>query len=238
MGSLLLAFLAGLVSILSPCVLPILPIVLATAVSKHRLGPLALAAGLAISFVVIGLFIALIGFAIGLDARIFRFIAAILLVTIGLMLALPAAQARFATSLGPLSGWAEARAGRFDDAGLAGQFATGLLLGVIWTPCVGPTLGAASILAARGESLVYVFLVMMTFGLGAALPLLALGSLSRGLILRLRNRMLAAGHHGKALLGAILIGLGLLILSGLDKRLEAYLVALSPPWLTEITTRY
>jgi cytochrome c-type biogenesis protein len=238
MGSLTLAFLAGLVSILSPCVLPLLPIVLATAVSKHRLGPLALAAGLAISFVVIGLFIALIGFAIGLDARIFRFIAAILLVTIGVLLILPAAQTRFATSLGPLSGWAEARTGRFDDAGLAGQFAIGLLLGVIWTPCVGPTLGAASILAARGENLAHVFLIMTTFGLGAALPLLALGTLSRGLILRLRDRMLATGRHGKMLLGAILIGLGVLILSGLDKRLEAYLVAVSPPWLTELTTRY
>ena len=57
---------------LSPCVLPLLPIVLGTAASEHRLGPVALAAGLALSFVVIGIFVATIGFAIGLDGDVFR----------------------------------------------------------------------------------------------------------------------------------------------------------------------
>jgi cytochrome c-type biogenesis protein len=67
-----LAFLAGLLTVLSPCVLPLLPIVFGAAASAHRLGPVALAAGVAISFVAIGLFIATIGFSIGLDAGLFR----------------------------------------------------------------------------------------------------------------------------------------------------------------------
>ena len=75
-GTLGLAFLAGLLSILSPCVLPLLPIVLGAAASEHRLGPIALAAGVALSFVAIGLFIATIGFGLGLDGDVFRFVAA------------------------------------------------------------------------------------------------------------------------------------------------------------------
>jgi cytochrome c-type biogenesis protein len=70
--SLGLAFLAGLVSILSPCVLPVLPIVLGAAASEHRSGPLALVMGVALSFVAIGLFVATVGYAIGLDGERFR----------------------------------------------------------------------------------------------------------------------------------------------------------------------
>ena len=71
-----LAFLAGILSVLSPCVLPLLPLVLGAAASEHRLGPAALAAGLALSFVAIGLFVATVGFAVGLDGDVFRTVAA------------------------------------------------------------------------------------------------------------------------------------------------------------------
>ncbi len=95
-----LAFLAGLLSVLSPCVLPLLPLVLGAAASEHRLGPAALAGGLALSFVAIGLFVATIGFAIGLDAGVFRVAAAILLVLVGLVLMVPVAQTRRARRRG------------------------------------------------------------------------------------------------------------------------------------------
>jgi hypothetical protein len=79
---------------------------------------------------------------------------------------------------------------------------------------------------------------MGVFGLGAALPLLVLGMLSREAMIAWRGRLLGAGSGGKALLGALLLIVGVLILTGLDKALEAELVALSPAWLTDITTRY
>src|SRR5712692_3319215 len=75
-GSPLLALIAGVLSILSPCVLPILPVVLGAAASEHRYGPLALAAGLSLSFVVLGLFLATAGHSIGLDAERLRSVAA------------------------------------------------------------------------------------------------------------------------------------------------------------------
>ncbi|MBX9758175.1 MAG: cytochrome c biogenesis protein CcdA, partial [Beijerinckiaceae bacterium] len=147
------AFLAGVLSLLSPCVLPLVPMVLAAATGEHRLGPAALAGGLAISFTAIGLFIALFGFALGLDADAFRIAAAVLMILIGAVLLVPAMQVRLAAAAGPAANWAEDRFGGFSTAGLGGQFGVGLLLGAVWAPCVGPTLGAASLLASRGESL-------------------------------------------------------------------------------------
>jgi hypothetical protein len=79
---------------------------------------------------------------------------------------------------------------------------------------------------------------MIAFGIGAALPLLAIGLMSREALLRWRGRMLSAGSGGKAAMGALLLGVGVLILTGLDKRIEAMLVDLSPDWLTQLTTRF
>jgi cytochrome c-type biogenesis protein len=238
MGTLGLALLAGILSTLSPCVLPLLPVVLGGAVSEHRFGPVALAAGLALSFVTIGLFVALFGFAIGLDQDVFRAVAAVLLIGIGVVLLVPEFQARLAVAAGPASNWMQSRAGAIPTGGLGGQFALGVLLGAVWSPCVGPTLGAASLLAARGENLSAVAATMFVFGLGAALPLLLLGLLSRDALIRWRGRLLTAGKGGKAVTGGVLAAAGLLILTGLDKRLETALVAASPDWLTNLTVRF
>ncbi|SFG78927.1 cytochrome c biogenesis CcdA family protein [Methylobacterium gossipiicola] len=232
-----LAFLAGILSVLSPCVLPLLPLVLGAAASEHRLGPAALAAGLALSFVVIGLFVATVGFAIGLDTDVFRTVAAILLVLVGLVLMVPAVQTRLAVAAGPVSDCTETRFGGFSTAGLLGQFGVGLLLGAVWSPCVGPTLGAASLLASQGRDLGTVALTMFLFGVGAALPLLLLGTLSREVLMRWRNRMMSAGKGLKAALGLILVVSGAVILSGYDKAIETALVNASPSWLTDLTTR-
>lgn len=233
-----LAFIAGVLSVLSPCVLPLLPLVFAGAATEHRFGPLALAGGLALSFTVIGLFVATVGFAIGLDSDFFRLVAAILFVAVGAVLVVPAFQARLATAAGPLSNWTEQRFGSRPTVGLGGQFALGLLLGAVWIPCVGPTLGAASLLAAQGRDLGAVALTMLAFGLGAALPLALLGTLSRAALMSWRDRLAGAGKGVKMALGAILILVGTAILAGFDRQIEAALVQASPAWLTDLTTRY
>ncbi|MET0301423.1 MAG: cytochrome c biogenesis protein CcdA [Methyloceanibacter sp.] len=237
-GALGLAFLAGVLTVLSPCVLPLLPIVLGAAASQHRLGPLALAGGLALSFTAIGLFVATIGFAMGLDTGVFRAASAVLLIGVGLVLLVPRLQEQFALAAAPVSNWAGGYADNFTPGGLAGQFGLGLLLGAVWSPCVGPTLGAASVLAAKGENLPQVALTMLAFGVGAALPLLLLGILSREALMRWRSRLMEGGKAGKTALGLILVAVGLLVATGLDKRLEAILVEASPDWLTQLTTRF
>jgi cytochrome c biogenesis protein CcdA len=231
-----LAFLAGLLSILSPCVLPLVPIVLGAAVAAHPLGAVALAAGLAISFSGLGLFLALAGFALGIDTDLFRLGAAAMMIALGAFLILPSWQMRLASAGGPVSNWADRHFGRFASSGLAGQFAIGLLLGAVWSPCVGPTLGAASLLASHGRDLLWVGLTMMAFGIGAALPLALLGLLSRAAMARVRSGLLSAGKLGKAVLGTTFVLVGIAIVSGVDKSIEAALVDLSPAWLTRLTT--
>ena len=233
-----LAMLAGILSVLSPCVLPLLPIVLGTAASEHRLGPVALAIGLALSFVAIGIFVATVGFAIGLDSDVFRLFAGALLVLIGLVLVVPRLQELVATAASPVSAWASSRFGGGAASGLSGQFGVGLLLGAVWSPCVGPTLGAAAVLASQGKDLGQVAGTMLAFGIGAALPLLVLGMLSRQMMLNLRGKMMSAGGPMKAALGIVLVLVGALVVTGLDKKAEAVIVAAQPEWLTKLTTRF
>jgi cytochrome c-type biogenesis protein len=237
-STLVLAFTAGVLSTLSPCVLPILPLVLGAASSVERLGPVALAAGLSLSFVAIGLFVATIGYSIGLDADVFRDVAGTLIIAIGLVLMLPDLQTRLATASGPIANWTDQRFGSYRGSGLPGQFVVGVLLGAVWSPCVGPTLGAASLLAAKGQNLLQVTTTMFVFGIGAALPLLLLGLLSREAMMRWRGRLLSAGQMTKAGLGILFVAIGALVLTGFDKSIETVLVAASPSWLTDVTTRF
>lgn len=234
MITLLLAFVAGLLSILSPCVLPLVPIVLGAAASAHPRGALALAAGLAISFTAIGLAIALAG--TGVDAGAFRLIGAVVMLLIGVVLVVPSWQGRLALAGAPIQRWADQRAQSLGPSGVMGQFLIGLLLGAVWSPCVGPTLGAASLLAAQGQDLPRVTLTMLAFGIGAGLPLVLIGMISATTLSRLRARLLSAAKLGKMLMGAAFILVAITIISGVDKHFEAWLVDISPAWLTELTT--
>jgi len=233
-----LGYLAGALSTLSPCVLPLLPILIASATTQHRFGPLALALGLTLSFATVGLFIATAGAAIGLDAGVLRKGAAVLLMAFGLMLLSARAQARFAYAASGLSTAGDGLLGRITGTGWRGQFAVGLVLGIVWSPCVGPTLGAASTLAAQGSHLPQIALLMLVFGLGAGTPLVVIGNLSREAMQRMRGRLLAAGQRGRWWLGLALVLIGLAILTGGDKALETWAVEHSPDWLTELTTRF
>jgi cytochrome c-type biogenesis protein len=237
-GTLGLAFAAGALTILSPCVVPLLPIVLSTAATKSKWGPLALGAGVVLSFVTVGLFVALAGFSIGLDGGFFRSIAAVILVFIGLVLLIPALQNRVSILAAPISAWAQERLGGFSSNGSAGQFGVGLLLGTVWSPCVGPTLGAASLLAAQGKDIFHVALTMIAFAIGVGIPLVVIGLASRSVLQKSRGTILAASRTFKSIMGVILMGLGLLILSGYDKHVESALVAASPEWLTHLTTSF
>ena len=238
LGSIGAGYLAGVLSTLSPCVLPLLPLVVGSAAAVHRAGALVLAAGLALSFTAIGLFVATIGFSIGLDGNVFRVASAVLLLAIGLVLLSGPLQARFAVASGGLSDAGNRLLHRLTPRGIGGQFAVGVVLGAVWSPCVGPTLGAASVLASRGQDIPAVAGVMFAFGLGAATPLLLVSGLSRTALARWRGRMMQAGQTGKMLLGGGAVIVSLLILTGLDHQVEAALVNASPDWLTDVTTRF
>jgi cytochrome c-type biogenesis protein len=119
--------------------------------------------------------------------------------------------------------------------GLGGQFLLGVLLGAVWTPCTGPTLAGAIALASRSESLGHAGAVMAIFSIGAAVPVLALAYASR---VTLQRRQSWAGVFtvGKSIVGALLLLVGVLTLTGADKRIEAWMVERMPPWLLQLTT--
>lgn len=236
LGSYGLSFAAGGLSTLSPCVLPILPVILATAVAAHRLGPMALAAGLTLSFTVVGVFLASVGVGLGLDETIFRTVAAVLLVAFGIVLLSSQLQTKFAVATSGLSGAGQSLLSKVSLDGLPGQFVLGLLLGIVWSPCVGPTLGATVTLASQGQSLGQVSLMMLAFGIGASMPLMALGMLSREAMVKFRGKMLSAGKVGKQALGGIMLLFGGMILTGIDKIFEAWVLQTAPEWLVNLTT--
>lgn len=237
-GTYSIALVAGLLTTLSPCVLPLIPILMGSAVTTHRMGPWALAGGVALSFTVAGVFLASIGASLGLDGETFRQVAALLLIVFGLILFSVRLQALLVRATAGLTGSGNALLSRFTLDGLGGQFALGLLLGIVWSPCVGPTLGAATTLASQGRNLAQISLLMAVFGVGASTPMLLIGSLSRATLLRFRGSLNRVGHRGKQLLGLSLLLLGGLILSHADHQLEAWLLDHSPAWLTALTTRY
>ncbi|MEE4337833.1 cytochrome c biogenesis CcdA family protein [Erythrobacter sp.] len=232
------ALLAGLLTFLNPCVLPILPLVFGASANEHRFGPAALAAGLALSFTAVGLFIATIGFSLGLDPDLFRIVSAGLLIVFGALLVVPRAQYAVQTAMGPIADWGSRRSGAHDRSGLDGQFGLGLLLGAVWSPCVGPTLGAATLLASQGEQIGAAAITMLVFGIGAAMPLLLIGTVLRPHMARLTGSLGTAGRAGKFLLGGGMIVAGAFVLTGLDKVFETLLVETSPAWLIDLTTMF
>ncbi len=233
-----LGLVAGALSTLSPCVLPLVPVLVASAVNAHRWGALALGLGLALSFAVVGVFLASLGVSLGLDPESFRRAGAVLMVLFGVTLVVPRLQAVFAAATSAVGNSGSQLLARVTLDGLGGQLVIGLLLGVVWSPCVGPTLGAATTLASQGSNLGQIALLMLVFGFGAAAPLVLLGSASRATLTRLRGSLVTAGRYGKIAFGALLCLLGLMIFTGVDKGLEAWVLDHTPDWLTALTTRY
>lgn len=238
MGSGLLALVAGVVTLLNPCVLPVVPIVVASALDQNRLGPVALAAGLVAAFVAAGMLIVTVGFTLGLDQDLLRNVAASVLLAAGMVLALPPAQAAFARISAPVAGTGNRWLAQASGRGAQGQFLVGALLGLVWAPCVGPTLGVAIAAASQGEDLTSAAFTFFLFGIGVAMSLLAVAFGTRRLFGARRLALGAFAHRSKTVLGVMLALVGAAILTGLDKRAEAAMVAVMPDWLIEFTTRF
>jgi cytochrome c biogenesis protein CcdA len=124
---------------------------------------------------------------------------------------------------------------RFDRFGLWGQFVVGVLLGAVWSPCTGPTLGIAVGLAAQEGTRIAAAAIFFLFGTGAAIPLLLIAYGSRKVLLDRLGAASDAASAAKKLFGILLLSVGLLVLTGGDKYLETKLLAVSPDWLVELT---
>ncbi|WP_300435213.1 cytochrome c biogenesis CcdA family protein [Zoogloea sp.] len=233
-----LSLVAGSLTTLSPCVFPILPLVVGSAVQANRLAPIAMGTGMAASFAAIGLVLGALGPALGIDSDSVRSFGAVLLIAFAVVMLVPALGQRFTHLMLPIASSANAASSRLDGGTLGGAFLLGGVLGLVWSPCSGPLLASALTLVASEGGAGRGALILGLFGIGAATPLVAVAYASRSGFARARGQVLARVDSIKKILG-ILIGLtGLAILTGGDKWLEAQVLNLLPESWTRITTLF
>lgn len=233
---LLFAFAAGALTLINPCVLPLLPVVLGAARAADRFGPLALTAGLCLSFVAVGMVLATIGQRLGFDEAHIQQVAAVLMVMFGLVLTVPAFGRGFALVTAPIARRADRRIDAIAARGNLGQFLTGALLGAVWGPCVGPTLGSAIALAYSGTTLGWAALIMLNFAFGVSAVMLMLAYGSRSLQRRHAGGLRQAGRWGRWIMGGALLFVGLAILTGALRAAEIWLLDWLPAWLIDFST--
>lgn len=232
---LIFGYLAGLLTLINPCVLPVLPIVLATALQAHKLGPVALAAGMSTAFVTLGLGVATLGQSIGLSAETLSDAAAVLMLIFGLILLVPRLNAGFAFATAGVAAKADSSIDRVDRNGLGGQFLGGVLLGAVWSPCVGPTLGGAISLASQGQNLVWAGAVMTAFAAGVSSVILALGYGARAALQRRRALMQRIATKAKPIMGVVFVAVGLMLLFRVHHVIQTWLINVLPYWLQDFS---
>lgn len=225
-----LSLLAGGLTTLSPCVLPALPLIAGSAVQEHRFGIFAVAGGMITSFTVVGLFLAILGSQLGIDPDILRKISAVLLVLAGITLISTFLQTKLSKLLGLFSAKVNSLVSIERTKGLWGQFVLGSLLGAVWSPCVGPTLGTTLTLATESQNIFSAFIMMLLFGIGATAPLVGFGLASKQLALKLKSKLARIGGNGKFVFGSLVIVVGVFAFTGIDQELEQWVLDLLPKW--------
>jgi cytochrome c-type biogenesis protein len=232
---LILAYAAGLLTLINPCVLPVLPIVLAASLNRDRRAPLALAAGMSLSFVALGLGVTALGPALGLDGDSVAQAAALVMVGFGMVMLVPSLSGRFSAATAGFAARADAKIDATSDAGLGGQFLSGALLGAVWSPCIGPTLGAAIALASTGESLVWAGAIMTAFAFGVSTLILGLAYGAKSAIRRRQTWLRALADRSRPIMGATFVAVGLSLWFGLHHVIDTWLIQTLPAWLIDLS---
>jgi cytochrome c-type biogenesis protein len=217
-----LAFLGGVLTVLSPCVLPILPILVGRSLQSHKYGPLLLVIGLVVGFAVAGSLIGISASWLTGLTNFLRSAAIAVLLGLGLLAIFPTWSYRL-LSLLPIGKLAKEPTRK----GLAGEFWLGTQLGLLWVPCAGPVLGGILVLAAVNHQVIGAFGLLLVFGLGAAVPMLVIAYGGR----KLAQRLLKLRAHSAALQragGIMIVVTAIAILLGWDIQIQLWLAPFFP----------
>lgn len=233
-----LSLVAGSLTTLSPCVFPILPLVLGGAVQANRLAPLAMGAGMAMSFALIGIVLGALGPALGIDSDSVRLFGAWMLIAFGLVMLVPVLNRRFTEWMLPIASSANNASAKLDGGSLGGALVLGGVLGLVWSPCSGPLLASALTLVASEGGALRGGVILGLFGIGAAIPLVAVAYASRQGFNVARGWVLQRIDGIKKAFGVIILLTGLAILSGADKWLETQVVNVLPDAWVRATTLF
>lgn len=215
-----LAVLGGLLTVLSPCVLPILPLIVGRSLQSHRYGPLALVVGLISGFAATGSLLGVTASWFTELASGLRAVAIALLLVAGTSAMFPTWSYRLFSRLRLGSRVKEPR-----RVGLIGEFWLGSQLGLLWTPCAGPVLGSILILAAVQHNVAGAFVLLVFYGLGAGLPLLAIAYGGRYL-----SRLLFRSYSAvfQKIGGVIVVVTAIAIILGWDVQIQLWLAPFFP----------
>ena len=197
-----LSFGAGLASVASPCVLPVVPIIVAGTADEHRSRPALVVAGISASFVAMGVLTSLFGASVGPALPLLEKVVGVVVVAFGLLLL---ADVNVFKRLTWLQRIQPSGGGRWSGLLL------GLSLGLVWIPCVGPMLSSVLAMVATKGSLAAGVVLLLVYSLGFAVPMLAVGYGSQAL----RQRVRALAAHRVAVRwasGLLLVAFGAVIL--------------------------
>jgi cytochrome c-type biogenesis protein len=183
MLNLVLALLAGVVTIAAPCTLPMLPILLGASVGQtSKARPVMIAAGFVLSFSLVALALSAITRAFDFDPNVLRSAAAILLVGFGLLMIWPAPFEWFSSRFSGFTGGGVAA-----NEGMVGGFVLGTTLGLVWTPCAGPVLGSILTVIATSKDTAWASTLLVVYAIGAAIPMLLIAYGGQAVTVRVRS---------------------------------------------------
>jgi len=184
----ILAFFFGVLSILTPCVLPVIPIIAAYAVKAGKFVPIALVSGLSISFVIMGIIASTFGQIMYAFSDLLHHIAGLIMIIMGLYILFEERLSPFLMKMPSAGVFARLRAkvgGEINGAG--GGFLLGLTLGVVWMPCIGPMLGSILAMVAADAEFMYGSVLLLLYSAGMAIPFLAIAYGSNTFVNRIKS---------------------------------------------------
>ncbi|OGH14650.1 MAG: hypothetical protein A2687_00535 [Candidatus Levybacteria bacterium RIFCSPHIGHO2_01_FULL_38_26] len=228
------AFLAGIVTILSPCILPILPIILSSSlggVNIGRLRPLGVVFGFVASFTFFTLFLSTIVRISGIPVDTLRFLAVIVIAGFGVSFLVPRFQVLLERLFSKLSSFAPTRPA---GTGFGSGFIIGLSLGLLWTPCVGPILASVISLAIVGTVTLDAFLIILAYSIGTAIPMFMIIIGGQNLFRKVPWLLVNSANIQKAF-GIIMIATALGILFNIDRKFQTFILDRFPQYGVGLT---
>jgi cytochrome c biogenesis protein CcdA/thiol-disulfide isomerase/thioredoxin len=227
----LFAFIAGIVTVLSPCILPLLPIILSSADGSGKQRPLGVVIGFVASFTFFTLFLTTLVRLIGIPADSLRFLSIVILGLFGISLLLPWVQVQLEKLFQRVAGLVPVGQQR---TGLFGGLILGLSLGLLWTPCVGPILASVISLALTGTVTAQAFFITLAYSLGTAIPLFGIMLAGSTALQRVPWLVRNTRNIQKAF-GVLMILTALAIGFNLDRQFQSFILEKFPNYGVGLT---
>ncbi|MCK9190995.1 MAG: cytochrome c biogenesis protein/redoxin [Sphaerochaetaceae bacterium] len=225
----LFAFLSGIVTILSPCILPVLPIILSVTVGGKR-KPLGVVVGFIVSFSLFTLALSALVQALSISVDTLRIVAIVIIITFGITLLIPKLQLALESILSKVA----RMKGTSKRDGFFGGTMTGLSLGLVWTPCVGPIMASVISLAVSQQVDGGSVIIVAAYSLGTAIPMFAIMAGGRKLLNHF-PKLTGKTKDIQRFFGIIMIIAGLMIGFGVDRSFQTLILKAFPNYGTGLT---